>query len=277
MIKKIQIDIDPSKTPARNAFMQMEHIQARTLHARRGTLKNVFSYGVDFVLTDLEEATPRLMSRNRFNLWSLWDRHHGGARRGGQGMAWFREVLDSRGFQSEAAQLLLLTQPSFLWFHFNPVSFWIALIDGTPRAFVAEVNNTFGQRHCYFCAHEDFRTIRPADTLIAEKIMHVSPFQRVSGVYRFNFNISETKIDIRISFEDGDKGVLATLSGHRRIATDKSLMWAAARRPFGALRVLALIHWQAAKLYLKRAPFLKRQPAPTKAITVSQNLGRASE
>lgn len=255
----------------------MEHIQAQTVHARRGKLKNSFSYGVDFVLTDLGDETPGLMSRNRFNLWSLWDRHHGGARGDGRGVAWFKQVLQERGFQTDGAQLLLLTQPSFLWFHFNPVSFWIALVDGTPRAFVAEVNSTFGQRHCYFCAHEGFRPIERGDTLIAEKLMHVSPFQEIAGRYRFNFGFSKTRIDIRISYENENQGVLATLSGDRRAATNSSLLWAAFRRPLGAARVLALIHWQALILYLKRAPFLRKQPAPQVLMSESQPLGDAGK
>lgn len=251
----------------------LEHIQAQTLHARRGKLKNTFSYGVDFVLTDLGAKAPWVLSRNRFNLWSLWDRQHGGTRGDGRGLAWFKQVLLERGFRTEDAQLLLLTQPTFLWFHFNPVSFWIALVDGTPRAFVAEVNSTFGQRHCYFCAHEGFRPIERSDTLIAEKLMHVSPFQRIAGHYRFNFGFSDTRIDIRISFENENQGVLATLSGERRAATNRSLVWAAVRRPLGAVRVLALIHWQAAILYLKRAPFLRKQPTPAALISESQPLG----
>lgn len=257
--------------------MMLEHIQAQTHHARRGALKNAFSYGVDYVLTDLGTQTPRVISRNRFNLWSLWDHRHGGDRDDGHGVAWFKEVLEARGFQTEGAQLLLLTQPSFLWFHFNPVSFWIALVDGTPRAFVAEVNSTFGQRHCYFCAHDGFRPIARQDTLIAEKLMHVSPFQKVTGHYRFNFDMNDTDIDIRISYENGDHGVLATLSGKRRPASDASLLWAAVRRPMGALRVLALIHWQAALLYLKRAPFLKKQPAPEHLMTDAQNFREAGK
>ncbi|MBU2980466.1 DUF1365 domain-containing protein [Lentibacter algarum] len=255
----------------------LEHIQAQTHHARRGALKNAFSYGVDYVLSDLGGSTPWVMSRNRFNLWSLWDHRHGGIRGEGHGVAWFKEVLQTRGFETEGAQLLLLTQPSFLWFHFNPVSFWIALVDGTPRAFVAEVNSTFGQRHCYFCAHDDFSPIKRKDTLIAEKLMHVSPFQKVAGHYRFNFGVSETEVDIRIAFENGDQGVLATLSGKRRPATNASLLWAAVRRPLGAVRVLALIHWQAAILYLKRAPFLKKQPAPEHPMTESHNLRGAGK
>lgn len=251
----------------------LEHIQAQTLHARRGKLKNTFNYGVDFVLTDLDTKTPWLLSRNRFNLWSVWDRQHGGPRRDGRGLAWFKELLKERGFPLERAKLLLLTQPSFLWFHFNPVSFWIALVDGTPRAFVAEVNSTFGQRHCYFCAHPNFRPISRSDALIAEKLMHVSPFQKIAGHYRFNFGFTDKRIDIRITFENDEQGVLATLEGDRRVATNRSLLWAALRRPFGAARVLTLIHWQAAILYVKRAPFLRKQPPPKTLISENKAQG----
>ncbi len=257
--------------------MMLQHIQAHTYHARRGSLKNAFSYGVDYVLSDLGTDQPRLFSRNRFNLWSLLDRHHGGARNEGRGVAWFRDILSERGFPLQGAQLLLLAQPRFLWFQFNPVSFWIALIDGKPCAFVAEVNSTFGQRHCYFCAHKDFRPIQKTDRLTAAKLMHVSPFQKVEGLYHFNFDLSETAINIRINYERGDQGVLATLVGKRAVATNRSLLWAALRRPFGALRVLALIHWQAAVLYLKRAPFLKKQSAPQLLLSETQNCSEAGK
>ena len=246
----------------------IEHIAGHTSHARRGSVKNAFRYGVDFLLVDLPLADPpRLLSANRFNLWHLSDRRHGGPQGAGRGVAWFREILAERGFPLEGAQLLLLTQPSFLWFHFNPVSFWIALRDGAPCAFVAEVNSTFGQRHCYVCAHEDFRPIRQSDRLQAEKLMHVSPFQEIAGRYAFNFGFSETAIAIRICYENGCEGVIATLGGRRRPASSASLARAALRRPFGAARVLALIHWQALILAAKRAPFLKRQAPPSALVS----------
>lgn len=260
---------DPRADRARITSIMLEHIQAQTHHARRGAVKNAFHYGVDYVLTDLEDAGPWPISHNRFNLWSVRDRHHGGPREEGGGVAWFREILAARGFPLEGAQLLLLAQPSFLWFHFNPVSFWIALRDGKPCAYVAEVNSTFGQRHCYFCAHEDFRPIEKRDQITADKLLHVSPFQQIAGQYRFNFALTDTDIDIRISFENEGQGVLATLSGKRQLATSASLLGAAIRRPMGAMRVVALIHWQAAILYIKRAPFLKKQPAPEPLITDS--------
>lgn len=252
----------------------IDHIAGHTFHARRGHVKHAFRYGVDFVLADLPlEDTPRLLSANRFNLWHLSDRDHGGPRGNGRGVAWFREILAARGFPLDGARLVLLTQPSFLWFHFNPVSFWIALRDGAPCAFVAEVNSTFGQRHCYVCAHEDFRPIQRSDRLTARKLMHVSPFQEVAGQYHFNFDLTATAVDIRIAYENGGDGVIATLSGDRRPATNASLARAALRRPLGAARVLALIHWQALILFFKRAPFLKRQAPPETLVSDGQAAG----
>jgi DUF1365 family protein len=247
----------------------LEHIQAQTYHARRGGIKNAFRYGVDFVLSDLQEPGPLLLSRNQFNLWALWDCRHGGPRGDGSGVTWFADILKKRGFPVEKAQLVLLAQPSFLWFHFNPVSFWIALIDGKLCAFVAEVNNTFGDRHCYFCALDGFPPISKADTITAKKLLHVSPFQKVAGQYRFNFGLTDGAIDIRISYENGDQGVLATLSGGRKPATSISLLWAALRRPFGAARVVVLIYWQALILYFKHAPFRKKPKPPTPLISES--------
>ncbi|WP_093152805.1 DUF1365 domain-containing protein [Aliiruegeria lutimaris] len=246
----------------------IDHIAGQTFHARRGQLKNAFQYGVDFVLADLPAADgPGLLSFNRFNLWHISDRDHGGPRGHGRGVDWFRDILAARGFPLEGARLVLLTQPSFLWFQFNPVSFWIALRDDQPCAFVAEVNSTFGQRHCYVCAHDDFRPILRTDRLTATKLMHVSPFQKIAGEYHFNFGLTDSSVDIRITYENGREGVIATLKGNRRPATNNSLAWSALRRPFGAARVLALIHWQALILYLKRAPFLKRQPPPETLVS----------
>lgn len=251
-----------------------DHIQGHTFHARRGSLKNAFRYGVDFVLTDLGPGPlPPFLSRNRFNLWSLWDRRHGGPRGDGRGLEWFRETLEEHGFNTVGADLLLLTQPSFLWFHFNPVSFWIALRNGQPCAIVAEVNNTFGHRHCYFCAREGFAPIRWQDQITASKLMHVSPFQKVAGTYMFNFGLDEDGIRIRIDYRNGDEGVLATLTGQRRPATGASLLWAALRRPLGAARVVALIYWQALILWIKRAPFLKTPPPPEPLLSDSTTYG----
>lgn len=256
--------------------MKVQHIQAITSHARRGALKNAFRYNVDYILTPPKLSAPLLLSHNRFNLWSLCDRDHGGKRGKGLGAEWFLALLKEHGFPDEAPQILLLTQPKFLWFQFNPVSFWIALIDGRPCAFVAEVNNTFGHRHCYFCAHGDFREITYDAPLHARKLMHVSPFQQVAGEYTFNFGFTSDAINIRIAFCNGDEGVIATLAGPRRQASNLSLMKAAFSRPAGGFRLLTFIHWQALKLWFKRAPFIRKPPPPDHLVSEGTELRKGN-
>ncbi|SEO19194.1 hypothetical protein SAMN04490248_102189 [Salinihabitans flavidus] len=240
-----------------------EHIRGRTWHGRRGAIANAFSYGVDFVLLEPEAPRlPALLSHNRFNLWAVHDRHHGGARGAGEGAAWVRRQLAAHGHPDpEEARIELLTQPSFLGLHFNPVSFWLIWHAGALNAVIAEVNNTMGDRHSYFCARPGFAPIRPRDEITATKIFHVSPFQDTRGTYRFHFRVTDRRIAIRIALEDGAGGVLATLNGARRPATPRSLLGAALRRPMGSGRVVALILWQALKLWAKGARF-RRRPAP---------------
>jgi DUF1365 family protein len=97
--------------------------------------------------------------------------------------------------------------------------------------------------------------------------MHVSPFQKISGEYTFNIGFTPEKFSMRIDYRDGQQGVLATLDGAITNASDTTLAYAALRRPFGAMRVLTLIHWQAVKLWIKGAPFLGRQKPPSTLVS----------
>jgi DUF1365 family protein len=143
---------------------------------------------------------------------------------------------------------------------FNPVSFWLCHnADGQMTVVIAEVSNTFGERHSYLCHHDDLRPIERTDTLSATKIFHVSPFQDVEGGYVFRFDIRADKIGIWIDYSNGKGGLIATLTGARKPLTNQAILWAILRRPLGSRRVLALIHWQAFKLWWKGA---KYRPAP---------------
>ncbi len=233
-------------------------------------MSNAFSYGVDYVLLDPETtaSTPALFSRNKGNLTSLWDRDHGGAPKGGSGASWFRKVLATHGLAGIVDRIALLAQPRVLGHVFNPVSFWLGFDRaGGLRVVVPEVSNTYGDRHSYICAHPDMRVITPADTLEARKIFYVSPFQPVEGGYRFRFDIRDDKIGIWIDYNAGENGLLATLTGERKPLTNRSILAACLRRPFGSRRVLGLIHWQALKLWWKGALFRTRPEPPTKEIS----------
>lgn len=248
-----------------------ELVSGHTFHGRTGAVKNAFRYGVDLVLCDLssDHDGPRLFSRNRRNLVSLYDCDHGGARDQGHGAQWVERIIQDRPLGSlEIGQVLLLAQARFLGHVFNPVSFWLVFdTSRTLRLVIAEVNNTFGDRHSYLCHHDDLRAIEPSDRLRARKLFHVSPFQDVSGDYTFRFDIRDDRIGIVIDYQGEGVSVYTTLHGRRRKMTNWGLLQSALRRPFGSRRVLALIHWQALKLWLKGAAY--RPPAPSPRSEVS--------
>jgi len=107
-----------------------------------------------------------------------------------------------------------------------------------------------------------------ADTQIqTPKSLHVSPFQSIAGTYAFNFNILEDRINIRILHRNGDEGVVATLTGARKRMTNTGLLTASLRRPLGAMRTTALIHWQALRLKLKGALYRRRPSPPETEVT----------
>ena len=248
----------------------IEHIAGTTFHGRKGQIENAFSYGVDYLLLDPEKdvATPRLFSRNRPNLTSLWDTDHGGAPKTGTGAGWFRQVLKDHGADTHVTRIALLAQPRVMGHVFNPVSFWLGFdADDQLIVVVPEVSNTYGDRHSYLCAHDDLRPIRPDDVLQARKIFYVSPFQPIEGGYRFRFDIRPDKIGIWIDFSAGENGLLATLTGRRQPLTNLSILKACLRRPLGSRRVLGLIHWQALKLWFKGAEFRTRSDPPAQDVS----------
>lgn len=246
----------------------IDHIAGHTWHGRKGAVRNGFRYSVDYVLLDAEADLhgPCLFSRNRRNVTALMDRDHGGAPGQGRGAAWVRDVLRAHDLP-QVERLMLLAQPRVLGHVFNPVSFWLAYQGDDLIVVIAEVTNTFGERHSYLCHLPDLSPIGPRDRLSARKIFYVSPFQPVEGDYTFHFDIAVDKIAIRIEYGQTGGGLLATLSGPRVPLTNAGIVAAMLRRPLGSRRVLALIHWQALKLWWKGARYRVRGAPPAQDVS----------
>ena len=248
----------------------VDHIDALTFHGRKGAVENAFTYSIDYVLLDAEKpaSAPKLFSRNRGWLFSLNDKDHGGAPSQGRGAPWVRDVLAKSGLEFEIARIELLAQPRVMGHVFNPVSFWLVYdTSDALRVIIAEVSNTYGDRHSYLCHHDDLRPITREDLLEARKIFYVSPFQPVEGDYTFRFDITTDRIGIWINYTTEKGTLLATLTGSRKPLTNAAILRALLRRPFGSRRVLGLIHWQALKLWWKGATFGARPKPPSHEVS----------
>jgi len=244
-------------------------MRADITHARRGALHHRFRAQADHVLLAPETARPpRGLSLDRFNLLALYRRDHGGPRGAGRGPVWAWDQFAQAGLTRRPGRVLaLLTQPRFLGYWFNPVSFWMLLEGDTLRAVIAEVNNTFGQRHSYLLVQPDLGPITAETRLSARKEFHVSPFQDIAGDYRFRFALRPDSLSIRISQIDGEAGVDTAMTGPLLPLTTRAVLGSALRRPGGALRVIAQIYWHALRLKLKGAAYRPCPPPPKQEIS----------
>lgn len=245
------------------------HLPSDVTHARRGGIRHAFRYRVDYLLLAPETVRPcGLFRLGRFGLFSLRATDHGGLRGAGTGAGWAWQVLEQAGLPRDGAMTMaLMAQPRFLGFWFNPVSFWMVLRGDALIAVIAEVNNTFGQRHSYLCANPGFAPITRDDQLRTDKVFHVSPFQDILGTYDFRFSLTPAAIGVMIRQINGSDGLIATLRAAPRPLRQTALIASALRRPGGALRILALIYWQALRLRLKGTAYRPLPPAPPEEIS----------
>jgi len=241
-------------------------------HLRLRPARHGFAYPTYFLLLPLRTLRARpdpALPRNRFAPIAFFDRDHGDG--GDDCLAWLDALLAREGIADADGEVWLHCYPRVLGYVFKPVSFWYChRRDGSLAAIVAEVNNTFGERHCYLLAGEDLRFGRE---LTARKVFHVSPFCRVEGEYRFRFMRTDLgagtqppRTVVRIDHHDADGPLLHTsVSGALEPLTLAALRRAFFGTPLMTVGVIARIHWQALRLWAKRVPFF-RKPAPPAAF-----------
>lgn len=238
------------------------------MHRRLRPAVNSFVYPVFYIalpLRQLDAVRRPLFSIDRPNLLSLQTRDHG-ARDGSPLLPWIEALLARHGLPHDG-EIVLQTFPRVLGYVFNPVSFWFCHDrHGALIAVLAEVNNTFGGTHSYLL-HDHGRPLADRAVLIADKRFHVSPFCRIEGSYRFRFRRDENLQVARIDYYDDHAThsplLLTALSGRPRPWTTAGLLGALLRMPLLTFGVIARIHWQAFKLWIKKTPFYgARTPTP---------------
>ena len=242
------------------------------MHERHVQAHNRFIYPTAFLrlpLTRLATLRAPLLGIERGNVFSFRNRDHG-ARDGSPLLPWIHALLRAQGVAEICdGEIVLQTMPRIFGFVFNPVSFWFCHDRaGALRVVLAEVSNTFGERHNYLVHHPDQRPIVSGDELRATKCFHVSPFFPVRGEYRFRFEQRGAVHAVSIDLWDGGELQLSTRLSGRAQALDGGAMrkWLA-RQPFMTLGVVARIHWQALRLALRRVSFFRKPPPPIEETT----------
>ncbi len=246
-------------------------MEAAIFHERLRPKRNRFGYRALYCLlpASLLEQKRRsgMLGVNRAGLFSIRASDYG--RPGRPPLSDLRQLLNAWGLHEADGAIALLTLPRVLGYSFNPVSFWFCHDrDGGLRAVMAEVNNTFGERHSYFCFHDDHRAIGPHDILNARKAFHVSPFMKVEGRYAFRFDVREDRIAIAIDLSDHEGLLLRTsVAGKPVPLAERSLLPLLARNPLYPFKVIGLIHYQAVKLFLKGIRPFHKPPPPELGVT----------
>ena len=244
-------------------------------HKRLRPVVNAFEYGAYYLR--LPVRAPRagcaLFSYNRFNLLSFHDADHGD---GATPLAeWIDAMLKREGVLDADGEIWLQAMPRVLGFVFNPVSFWFChRADGELRAVLCDVRNTFGERHFYLL--DNGGEIADGSEMAARKVFHVSPFCAVEGSYRFRFmrvmralprRLAESTLAC-IDYHDDDGALLRTsVSGIGRPITNAAVAAAFFQYPLMTFGVVARIHIQALRLWLKRVQFHPKPVPPQQKVT----------
>lgn len=250
-------------------------------HTRLRPVRNAFVYSSYFLMLPMRAmqdarspAARGALAFNRPASLSFFDCDHGDGRGPAQGGAvgWLDDLLRAEGILDATGEVWLQCYPRVWGYTFKPVSFWYCHRSaddngGSLRAIVVEVNNTFGERHCYLLDQPCLGV-----ELGVAKVFHVSPFCKVEGSYRFRFmramrdGVEQTVA--RIDYDDSEGALLQTsVSGTLLPITRQVIRKALWRYPAMTLGVVFHIHLQAARLWLKRVKFFHKPAAPELPVT----------
>ena len=243
----------------------------KVMHQRLKPFGHRFSYSVFSLLVDIDRLEAlgrmsRLMSVNRPGLLSFQEQDH--VEQEGETLRQFANRLLARaGLEKPASRILLLAYPRMFGYVFNPISTYFAYdAAGDLIAIIYAVRNTFGERHSYVAPILPDETSPAGIRQTRTKIFHVSPFMEMGLRYHFRILPPGRTVRLRIHETAGNEPLLAaTFNGDATALTTATLAKYLLRFPFMTMKVVAGIHWEALKLWLKGARFCKSPPPPATA------------
>jgi uncharacterized protein len=249
------------------------------MHARLKPIGHRFSYRVMSLLIDLDrldtaDRQSPLFGVNRAALYSFHEADHG-ERDGSRLRAYAQCRAAERGIDLTGGRVLLLCYPRLLGYTFNPLSVYFChRADGELALIIYEVRNTFGDIYAYALP------IKPGEISDAgvrqqqDKLFYVSPFIEMAMRYHFRVSPPAERVKLRILETDREGPLLAaTFNGRRRALTSAALLRSFFSLPLVTLKIVAAIHWEALRLWLKGARLV---PRPHSAAVKSANTGLAT-
>jgi DUF1365 family protein len=256
------------------------------MHARLKPMGHRFNYRVFSLLIDLDrlgeaDEMSYLFGVNRTALYSFHESDHG-ARDGSSLRAYVNRSAAERGIDLAGGKILLLCYPRLFGYTFNPLSVYFCYrADGTLALLIYEVRNTFGDIHSYALPVRDGELSQAGIRQEQNKLFYVSPFVEMAMRYYFRVLPPGDSVRLRI-LETDSKGPLlaATFSGTRKALTTGSLLLAFVDLPLVTFKIMAAIHWEALRLWIKGAKLVERPiktdhggQRPTKKGFEPQGLG----
>jgi uncharacterized protein len=220
-------------------------------HVRAAPLRNAFTYRSYQWLVDLD-ALPSLPGWLRPLAGFRAADHLGDARRT------IRENVDSylarRGIDLGGGRITMLANARVLGYAFNPLTvYWCHNAAGSLECVLAEVHNTYGERHAYL-----MRTDARGRAEVFKEF-YVSPFYPVDGSYQMSLPEPGERLALTIALHRaGQPSFVASVRGKRHPATTPELLAAAARHPWSTAAVTGRIHAQGLKLYARGLPVARR-------------------
>jgi len=259
-------------TPGLNSSLYVGTVVHQRLRPKPHALRHrVFWLYLDLDELPHIEGRLRLLSINRRNIFSFWERNHGD----GSNVALadqMRALLQRSGIEPHTVSIRLLCMPRTFGYDFNPLSVYFCIAsDGQLAAAIYEVNNTFGGRHTYVIPVEQTQRGPAASGAVMQKCaktFYVSPFMDMGLGYSFNIAPPGEKVAFSIRVSKSDKLIItASVNGARRQLEDRKLLQLGFTHPLVAQKVTGAIYWNALMLWLKG--FGVNPAKPSRENTVS--------
>ena len=270
-----------SETVSENSTEIMSHSRlyySTVMHHRVKPVDHKFTYRVGTFLLDLDEVErlQRLCGRflglplfgyNRAALFSLYDRDYVSQK--GDSLKQHVQRLLAENHCEPAERIELLCMPRHLGYSFNPLSiFFCYNAKNELYCTLYQVSNTFNQKHIYAVEAKPVQIGKQASLRHqADKVFYVSPFINMDCQYRFRIAPPGKQLKVLIRQEDSQGLLLnATLTGKATPLNAKALLTMAVKRPLFTYKVIAGIHWEALRLWLKKVPLVSRKGIPEPSL-----------